>query len=564
MEYVSPATGLGIKDINLVLKKPLIKNVKKGDVVSLSMFKKMKKISSKEIKFCKKHKVTLPVRKHDVDKIRKEFSTGRYEFHLSYSEVDSGLNKIMINPNEEYSIHLPDYIGPNHLIDPFGEPMIKKRSEFILNSSFEFAKKIQNLTGKTCPVVGSFSVNNFSKEIFYEKISNFCLFQKKNDITLLPQWLPPIAWYFGGSVKLAVFNNSDDIKFLQKFKIPICFDTAHFLMCLNSGNVKIKSDLDRLLSITKHLHISGAEGLDGEGTAINIIDENTKIVFKKCLNLNKMKVIETWQGHLDNFYGFRKSITDLFKFKSRMQIDIFIQARMGSTRMPGKVLEEVNGIPILVRTYNRIRRCDLAKNVAIIASTNKKDDQIENVCKKYSLPLFRGSEEDLLDRHYKAALFYGSEYVFKIPSDCPFSDVEIINKVLKMSDKFDYVSNYHPPTFPDGLDVEGAQFKILQNAWKFAKKKHEREHTFPFIWDNPDKYKIGNLLNKKGNMFIIRRWTIDYPEDMKFIKEVYKKFSYRDYFGFEEILDLLKTKPEISKINSKYNGINWYRNEKII
>ena len=97
------------------------------------MFKKMKKISSKEIKFCKKHKVTLPVRKHDVDKIRKEFSTGRYEFHLSYSEVDSGLNKIMINPNEEYSIHLPDYIGPNHLIDPFGEPMIKKRSEFILN-----------------------------------------------------------------------------------------------------------------------------------------------------------------------------------------------------------------------------------------------------------------------------------------------------------------------------------------------------------------------------------------------------------------------------------------------
>ena len=259
--------------------------------------------------------MTLPVRKHDVDKIRKEFSTGRYEFHLSYSEVDSGLNKIMINPNEEYSIHLPDYIGPNHLIDPFGEPMIKKRSEFILNSSFEFAKKIQNLTGKTCPVVGSFSVNNFSKEIFYEKISNFCLFQKKNDITLLPQWLPPIAWYFGGSVKLAVFNNSDDIKFLQKFKIPICFDTAHFLMCLNSGNVKIKSDLDRLLSITKHLHISGAEGLDGEGTAINIIDENTKIVFKKCLNLNKMKVIETWQGHLDNFYGFRKSITDLFKFK---------------------------------------------------------------------------------------------------------------------------------------------------------------------------------------------------------------------------------------------------------
>ena len=99
-------------------------------------------------------------------------------------------------------------------------------------------------------------------------------------------------------------------------------------MCLNSGNVKIKSDLDRLLSITKHLHISGAEGLDGEGTAINIIDENTKIVFKKCLNLNKMKVIETWQGHLDNFMVFVNLSLIYLNLKSRMQIDIFIQARM--------------------------------------------------------------------------------------------------------------------------------------------------------------------------------------------------------------------------------------------
>lgn len=245
-----------------------------------------------------------------------------------------------------------------------------------------------------------------------------------------------------------------------------------------------------------------------------------------------------------------------------MQKDIFVQARMGSNRLPGKVLEEVNGLPILIRTYNRIRKCELAKNVVVITSINKKDDKIENICKKYSIPLFRGSEEDLLDRHYKAASVYGSDYVFKVPSDCPFSDVEIINKVLKMSNKFDYVSNYHPPTFPDGLDIEGAKFNILKDAWKFAKKKYEREHTFPFIWDNPNEYKIGNLINTRGNMFMTHRWTIDYPEDMNFVKEVYKEFNYSDYFGFDEILDLLKIKPEISKINKKYNGINWYRNEK--
>ena len=313
--YVSPAIGLGIKDLDLIKKKTLKRNVKKGEVVTLSMFKGIKNIGNKEKKFCSKNQVALPVRKHDVDIIRREFGIGRYEFHLSYSEVDRGLKDIKINPYEEYSIHLPDYIGPNHLIDPFGEQAIKKRSEFILNSSFDFAKKIQNITGKTCPVVGSFSVNNFSNEIFYKKISTICSLQKNNDIKLLPQWLPPIAWYFGGSVKLAVFNSTKDIKFLEKFNIPICFDTAHFLMCLNSGDVQINDDLNRLLYITDHLHISGAEGLDGEGTAINLMDRNTNLVFKKCFNLKKMKVIETWQGHLDNFYGFRQSITDLVKIQ---------------------------------------------------------------------------------------------------------------------------------------------------------------------------------------------------------------------------------------------------------
>jgi spore coat polysaccharide biosynthesis protein SpsF len=245
-----------------------------------------------------------------------------------------------------------------------------------------------------------------------------------------------------------------------------------------------------------------------------------------------------------------------------MQKDIFIQARMGSTRMPEKVLSVIYNEPLLVRTVSRIRKCKLAKNVVVITSKDTKDDKIEQTCKKFHIPVFRGSENDLLDRHYKAASFFGSDYVFKIPSDCPFADVDIITEVLKMSEKFDYVSNYHPPTFPDGLDVEGARFKILEEAWKFAEKPYEREHTFPYIWDNPKRYNIGNFTNSRGNMFMTHRWTLDYPEDLKFIKAIYREFKDVDYFSFTEILNLLKKKPELTKLNSIYNGVNWYRNEK--
>jgi spore coat polysaccharide biosynthesis protein SpsF len=244
-----------------------------------------------------------------------------------------------------------------------------------------------------------------------------------------------------------------------------------------------------------------------------------------------------------------------------MQKDIFIQARMGSTRLPGKVLTIIGDKPILVRTYHRIRKTALAKHVVVITSTDQKDDQIEAVCHQYNIPVFRGSELDLLDRHYKAALKFQSDYVFKIPSDCPLSDVGIIDQVIKLAEKYDYVSNYHPPSFPDGLDVEGASFKCLQLAWKNATASHEREHTFPYIWDQPNTFSIGNLENKLQNMFMTHRWTIDYQEDIDFIKTIYREFDYSDDFGFHEVLQILNKKPELMKINDKYNGVNWYRNE---
>ena len=250
--------------------------------------------------------------------------------------------------------------------------------------------------------------------------------------------------------------------------------------------------------------------------------------------------------------------------KIQPKIVVFVQARMGSTRHPGKVLRSVNGKTMLLQQISRIKKAKTVDQVVVITSTQKKDDKIFDLCQKNKIPCFRGSELDLLDRHYQAAKKFKADLVVKIPSDCPFSDPQIIDQVinlwLKNTKKFDYVSNYHEPTFPDGLDVEACPFKILEQAWLEAKKPYEREHTFPFIWDNPERFRLGNIENHRGNMFMTHRWTLDYPEDFTFIKKIFSAFKNNPDFSTDDILELLKAHPEIAKINEKYNGVNWYRN----
>ena len=157
---------------------------------------------------------------------------------------------------------------------------------------------------------------NKNKDFFYSEIANLCSSKTKEDIALLPQWLPPIAWYFGGSVPLSVFNSQKDIEFLEKNKILICFDSSHIMMCLNAGFLDYKNDIKRLMNLTSHIHISGADGLDGEGTSFNLMSIKEQNIINLCLKQGSTKVIETWQGHLDSFYGFHCSIKDLFNMKN--------------------------------------------------------------------------------------------------------------------------------------------------------------------------------------------------------------------------------------------------------
>ncbi len=213
----------------------------------------------------------------------------------------------------------------------------------------------------------------------------------------------------------------------------------------------------------------------------------------------------------------------------------------------------------------RVQFSQYGKNVVIATTNNEEDDVIENICIKKKVNCYRGHTTDLLDRHYKTALKYKADIVVKIPSDCPLIDSNVIDKVveyyLENISIFDYVSNLHPPTYPDGNDVEVFPFSVLETAWKEADKEYEREHTTPFIWDNPQKFKIGNVTMEKGlDYSMTHRWTLDYLADYKLIKAVYDELYEEDpFFGMSDIIELIDSKPDLKVLNEKYIGVNWYR-----
>ena len=194
------------------------------------------------------------------------------------------------------------------------------------------------------------------------------------------------------------------------------------------------------------------------------------------------------------------------------------------------------------------------------------DDVIESLCIENGINCYRGSLADLLDRHYQVALAYNADAIVKIPSDCPLIDPFIIDRVInhfiENFQRFDYVSNLHPPTYPDGNDVEIMSVTALEMAWKKASRLLEREHTTPYFWDNPHMFAIGNVIWESGlNYSSTHRWTIDYKEDYLFISRVYDElYPKKQNFGLSDILTLLKTKPEIAEINRKYSGRYWYEN----
>ena len=249
-----------------------------------------------------------------------------------------------------------------------------------------------------------------------------------------------------------------------------------------------------------------------------------------------------------------------------MNIVTVVQARTSSTRLPNKVLFPICGEPLLIRMIERISRSEFSGTVVVATSSEPEDNVIASLCRANGIECFRGSLNDLLDRHYQVALKHAASAVVKIPSDCPLIDPFIIDQVISCFidnyPQYDFVSNLHPATFPDGNDVEIMTFQTLEKAWNEATRQLEREHTTPYIWENPEKFRIGNVAWETGlDYSATHRWTIDYEEDYQFISKVYDNLYFKKPgFGLYDILDLIEKQPELRTINRVYLGNYWYLN----
>jgi len=251
-----------------------------------------------------------------------------------------------------------------------------------------------------------------------------------------------------------------------------------------------------------------------------------------------------------------------------MRTLIVVQARTGSTRMPGKVLEPLAGAPLLERMLERVEAVRARYDVGIVVAitVDPSDDPIRALTAELGVRCFSGDRDDLLDRHLQAARQANADVVLKVPSDCPLIDPLCIEQVLELyfanPGAYDYVSNLHPPSYPDGNDVELCTIEALQTAWQEATLPMEREHTTPFIWERPERFRLANVRWPSGlDYSMSHRFTIDYPEDYELIAAVYDALyrPQRPIFGLDEILALLERRHELAEINARWRGVNWYR-----
>jgi spore coat polysaccharide biosynthesis protein SpsF len=232
-----------------------------------------------------------------------------------------------------------------------------------------------------------------------------------------------------------------------------------------------------------------------------------------------------------------------------MKTVALIQARMSSSRLPGKVLQDIAGKPMLLHVVHRAQKVQSIDSVAVITTTYAEDDAIEKLCKENGIPFFRGSLDDVLDRYYQAAIYFKADIVVRLTADCPLLDPAVIEQVVKTfhQNSFNYVANVVEVTYPDGLDTEVFGFGTLERAWKEARLKSEREHVTVYILKHPELFRLGSVKQEKDLSSL--RWTVDTPQDLEFVRSIYN-FIKDEEFGMEEIVKLLKEHPELSELNA--------------
>ncbi|MBI1793560.1 MAG: glycosyltransferase family protein [Chloroflexi bacterium] len=254
-----------------------------------------------------------------------------------------------------------------------------------------------------------------------------------------------------------------------------------------------------------------------------------------------------------------------------------IQGRMTSSRLPGKILADIAGQPMLQRVFIRTSRAATVTETIFATTTDSTDDPVAEYCGFSGIPFTRGSLYDVLDRYYQTAKQAKADVVVRVTADCPVIDPALVDDAVNTligesgignrESGFDFVCNRLPPpwtrTYPIGLDVEACTFKVLDKAWKETKELQHREHVMPYFYEgveisavsrrrsegvSPRGFRIAllNYITDFGDY----RWTVDTPEDLEFMREVYAHFNGRDDFTWKEVLDLVHDNPELAKINA--------------
>jgi spore coat polysaccharide biosynthesis protein SpsF len=233
-----------------------------------------------------------------------------------------------------------------------------------------------------------------------------------------------------------------------------------------------------------------------------------------------------------------------------MKIVAMIQARMNSSRLPGKVLMHLGGETVLARVVRRLRRAGLIEEIVVATTRAAVDQAIVDECRCLRVGVFRGEENDVLDRCYQAARACNAKAVVRITSDCPVIDPQLVDETIAVFQQRcgDYGSNLFPRTYPRGLDTEVFTMAALEQAWHDAHAAYDREHVTPYFYQHPELFR---LVSKRGRTDYSRfRWTLDTVDDFELLRMIYARFGDQNDFSWGDVIKLMEREPELAELNS--------------
>ena len=231
-----------------------------------------------------------------------------------------------------------------------------------------------------------------------------------------------------------------------------------------------------------------------------------------------------------------------------MKVVALVQARMGSTRLPGKVLRPIVGKPMIELLLTRLSKSKEIDEIVVATSNKNRDDQLQLSVKSLGYKCTRGSEKDVLDRFYQSAKFLKADVIIRITGDCPLMDPMLVDQCVRRfkQEQVDYFSNASPMTYPDGLDIEVMTFDSIKRANRVASSEFDREHVTPYI-RNSDDFSKGSMSYTED--LSSQRWSIDEPEDLIVISNVFKHFAPDIFFDWQDVLELKDRNPELFMAN---------------